>query len=157
MRTIKFLAVALMTLALGAAAPVGTTFHVMRHLNTPAGERDPDLTPAGQANARALVTWFKGKPLTAILVSDFKRTRQTVAPLAVERGLTVQLYNPADTPALVARLRTMHGPVLIVGHSNTVPDIVQQLGGPRPADLTHDDFGDIWSISDGQTAHVRLP
>ena len=160
MRTIKLLAVALMTMALGAAAPATTIpiYHVMRHLDTPAdGGRDPDLTAGGTARAQALATWFRGKPLTAIFVSDFKRTRQTVAPLAAERGLTVELYNPADTPGLIARLKTHAGAVLVVGHSNTVPDIVQQLGGTRPADLTHDDFGDIWSISDGQTAHDRLP
>jgi len=36
---------------------------------------------------------------------------------------------------------------LIVGHSNTVPDIVEKLGGQRPDDLSHEDFGDIWHIA----------
>jgi hypothetical protein len=48
-------------------------------------------------------------------------------------------------------------PALIVGHSNTVPDIVAQLGGTRPAPLVHADFGDIWRIGpDGATIRRRI-
>ena len=131
--------------------------YVMRHLNTPEGERDPDLTDAGKANAQALVHWFHGKKLTAIYVSDYKRTRQTAAPLAAERGIELKIYDPRDTPGLVARVRAEAGPVLVVGHSNTVPDIVEQLGGARPGPLSHPDFGDIWTVAGGKTAHAKLP
>ena len=48
------------------------------------------------------------------------------------------------------------GPVLIVGHSNTVPDIIEGLGGVRPGPLEHPDFGDIWTVRPGRTAHARL-
>ncbi|MDF7776960.1 phosphoglycerate mutase family protein [Sphingomonas sp. AOB5] len=156
---------AAMLCALGANAVIAgagpsavpDTVYVMRHLNTPAGERDPDLTPEGQQTAQALVGWFEGKPLTAIYVSDFKRTRQTAGPLAAERGIALTLYDPRDTPALVARLKAEGGPVLVVGHSNTVPDIVEQLGGERPADLVHEDFGDIWTIKGGKSVRAKLP
>ena len=48
--------------------------------------------------------------------------------------------------------------MLIVGHSNTVPDIVAALGGTRPAPLTHPDFGDVWRIgADGSTTRTRIP
>ncbi len=66
------------------------------------------------------------------------------------------VYNPADTPALIARARAIRGPVLIVGHSNTVPDIVEQLGGARPGPLAHEDFGDLWTVKNGRTRHVRI-
>jgi broad specificity phosphatase PhoE len=138
------------------ALPATAQTYVMRHLNTPAGEKDPDLTAGGKVNAERLVAWFKGKPLTTILVSDFKRTRQTAAPLAAERGITVRVYDPADTPALVALVRAEKGPVLVVGHSNTVPDVVEQLGGIRPAPLVHEDFGDVWTITAGSSRRDRL-
>jgi broad specificity phosphatase PhoE len=147
---------ALLGTAALAAMPQASTVYVMRHLDTPEGERDPDLTPEGKAAAERLVHWMHGKPLTAIYVSDYKRTRQTAAPLAAERGIAVKLYNPADTPALTALVRAETGPVLIVGHSNTVPDIVEQFGGARPGPLAHPDFGDIWTVAGGQTAHDKL-
>jgi broad specificity phosphatase PhoE len=133
--------------------------YVMRHLNTPAGERDPDLQPEGRRKADLLVGWFerqRARPI-AIYVSDFKRTRQTAAPLAARLGLTPIVYDPADTPGLIARVRAGPGPALIVGHSNTVPDIVAALGGARPAPLAHEDFGDIWRVAtDGATQRMRI-
>jgi phosphohistidine phosphatase SixA len=160
MNRFRLILAALFCVLLGTAAlaamPQAPAYYVMRHLNTPEGERDPDLTPAGKAAAERLVHWMHGKPLTAIYVSDFKRTRQTAAPLAAERGIAVKVYNPADTPALIALLRAETGPVLIVGHSNTVPDIVEQLGGTRPGPLAHPDFGDIWTLAGGRTAHDKL-
>ena len=147
---------ALAALLLAAATPAAAQTYVMRHLDTPEGQRDPDLLPKGQASASALVKWFRGKRLTAIYVSDFKRTRQTAGPLATARKLTPKLYDPARTPALIATLRSERGPVLIVGHSNTVPDIVEQSGGTRPPALTHPDFGDIWTIAKGKTSRETL-
>ena len=149
----------LLALACLVAAPAlakDPPIYVTRHHDTPAGERDPDLLPQGKARAEALARWFKGKKLKAIYVSDFKRTRQTTAPLAAERGITLEVYDPRDTPAIVARAKATSAPVLIVGHSNTVPDIVQQLGGERPADLAHEDFGDVWTVRRGKAERIRI-
>lgn len=142
-----------------AQPPSGqTAIYVVRHLNTPAGERDPDLLPEGRRTAEALAAWFpRGELPRAIYVSDFKRTRQTAAPLAARLHLTPIVYDPADTPTLVARIRAEPGVVLIVGHSNTVPDIVEQLGGTRPGPMVHEDFGDIWRVGrDGATTRSRI-
>lgn len=140
-----------------ASAPVAPPTWVMRHLNTPAGERDPDLTPDGQRAAAILAGWFRSDPPRAIYVSDYRRTRQTAAPLAARLGLTPIVYDPADTPGLIARVRAGPQPALVVGHSNTVPEIVAALGGTRPAPLVHEDFGDIWRVGpDGTTARLRI-
>jgi broad specificity phosphatase PhoE len=157
---------ALLLALLPAAAqgqPATHPIYVMRHLNTPAGEPDPDLLPEGRAAAIALADLmetdaFQGarRPV-AIYVSDYKRTRQTAAPLAARLALNVTIYDPRDTPSLLARVRAEPGPVLIVGHSNTVPDIVAALGGNRPAPLVHEDFGDLWVVEPGgATTKLRL-
>ena len=139
------------------AAPASPVTWVVRHLDTPQGERDPDLLPAGQRAAALLADRLGGERVRAIYVSDFRRTRQTAAPLAARLGLTPIVYDPADTPALIARVRGGPHPALIVGHSNTVPDIIAQLGGTRPAPLVHEDFGDLWRIgADGATTRTRL-
>lgn len=149
----KWLAPMLIAAALTGCATTPPTpapaFYVMRHLNTPAGERDPDLLPEGRRLASLLSERLRAQPPATIFVSTFKRTRQTAEPLAARLGLTPIVYDPVDTPGLIARVRAAPGPVLIVGHSNTVPDIVQQLGGERPANLTHPDFGDLWRIAPG--------
>jgi broad specificity phosphatase PhoE len=158
--TIKiwFLA-ALAALIAFASVPAAAqnNIYVMRHLNTAAGQADPDLLPEGGRAAEALAGWFHDERPVAIYVTDYKRTRETVAPLAARLGLTPIVYDPADTPGLIARVRAEHGPVLIVGHSNTVPDIVAALGGARPAPLAHEDFGDIWRVAPGgATDRMRI-
>lgn len=133
-----------------AQAPARPDIYVMRHLHTPAGVRDPDLTAEGQRHAVLLATWFKRDRPAVIYVGSAKRARQTAAPLAAALRITPTVYDPADTPALVAAVARETRNVLIVGHSNTVPDIILALGGQPPAPLVHEDFGDIWTI-DGRT------
>jgi broad specificity phosphatase PhoE len=159
MRLSGLLVIALAALVSCMTAPASEppVTWVMRHLNTPAGERDPDLTAEGQRVAALLATWFTRDRPRVIYVSDFRRTRQTAGPLAARLGLTPIVYDPADTPGLIARVRAGPHPALIVGHSNTVPDIVEQLGGTRPGPLVHEDFGDIWRVAaDGATQRLRI-
>ena len=132
--------------------------YVMRHLHTPAGATDPDLTAEGQRYAAAVSEWFRRDPPHIIYVSSPKRSQQTAAPLAARLKLAPKIYDPKDTAALVAAVKAERGTILIVGHSNTVPDIVEQLGGTRPGPLVHEDFGDIWHIAgpDHVTTRERL-
>ena len=144
------------SLAAPALAQDAPAIHVVRHFDTPKGERDPDLLPQGTARAEALARWFRGKRLCAILVTQYKRTRQTAAPTAAGRSVAIQTYDAADTAGAVARAKASACPVLIVGHSNTVPDIVEKLGGTRPTELSHEDFGDVWTVADGKTDRVTI-
>lgn len=137
--------------------PAGPNYYVMRHLQKAAGA-DPALTEEGAANAQRLIAHFAGDPPSAIYASPARRARLTAAPLAAKLGLTPKSYDPADTPALVARVKAEPGTALIVGHSNTVPDIVVRLGGTRPADIADDRYGDIWQVSGpaATVTHARL-
>ena len=140
-----------------APAPRPDAFYVVRHFEKLEGP-DPGLSAAGHANAARLADLLAADPPAAIYVSTTRRARESAAPLAARLGLTPREYDPRDTPGLVARVRAERGSVLIVGHSNTVPDIVAGLGGTRPADLSESDYGDVWTItrSSGATARKRL-
>ena len=153
--------VSLLLPGIGAIAadtpPDNASVYVVRHLNTPEGERDPDLLPEGRHAAAQLSERLHDAGIAAIYVTDFRRTRQTAGPLAERLGLTPIVYNPFDNAALVAQVRAGPLPALIVGHSNTVPEIVERLGGARPGPLGHHDFGDIWRIGpDGATTQSRI-
>ncbi len=155
-----FLTAALI-LVLGACAYMApyqpySTYYVMRHLHTPEGATDPDLTEEGQRHARLLADFFIVEPPATIFVSTTKRAQQTAAPLAAKLGITPRLYDPRDTAGLITEVMKEPPPVLIVGHSNTVPDIVAALGGERPEPLVHEDFGDVWKISGRQRVTERL-
>ncbi|HEX8574098.1 MAG TPA: phosphoglycerate mutase family protein [Allosphingosinicella sp.] len=152
---------ALLLLALAACEtptpppPRGPSFYVMRHLQKAEGP-DPALSEEGQANARRLIGLFAADPPRTIYVSTTRRARETAAPLARKLRLKLRSYDPADTPGLVARVLADKGPVLVVGHSNTVPEIVERLGGDRPAPLAETDYGDVWHLWGAPRRTVRL-
>jgi broad specificity phosphatase PhoE len=150
------LAIALAGCATAPSQPAAPAWYVMRHLQKADGP-DPGLSDTGRANAERLVEWFAKDPPRAIYVSATRRARETAAPLAARLGLTPREYDPGDTAGLVARVRAETGTVLIVGHSNTVPDIVARLGRAPPATLGDEDFGDIFRVRrDGRVDHLRI-
>ena len=141
---------ALMLLALAACQttpepPRGPSFYVMRHLQKGEGQ-DPPLSEEGQASARRLVGLFAADPPRVVYVSTTRRAHETAAPLARKLRLKVRSYDPGETEGLVARVLAERGPVLVVGHSNTVPEIVEKLGGERPAPLAETDYSDVWHL-----------
>jgi broad specificity phosphatase PhoE len=158
MSLLRRLALAALALAAGAAlaspAPQPDVY-VMRHLQKEAGA-DPGLSPEGQRNAERLAGWFGKPPPRAIYVSTTRRARETAAPLAAKLHLTAKEYAPADVAGLVARVRQERGPVLVVGHSNTVPEIVAALGGARPEPIGEDSFGAIWHVAPDGTVEKKI-
>jgi broad specificity phosphatase PhoE len=157
-RTIWIAALALAGCA--TAAPQAAreeVFYVMRHLQKAAGT-DPGLTEQGQACAARLADEMAGSGVRAIYASTTRRARETAAPLAARLGVEPAEYDPRDTAALLARVRSEAGSVLVVGHSNTVPDIVAGLGGARPADLAEDRYGEVWWVarSGGAVTVLRI-
>jgi broad specificity phosphatase PhoE len=125
--------------------PKGPSFYVMRHLQKAEGQ-DPPLSLEGQANARKLIGFFAAERPRVAYVSTTRRAYQTAAPAAKKLRMRIRRYDPADTAGLVARVLAERGPVLVVGHSNTVPEIVARLGGERPAPLAETDYGDMWHL-----------
>ncbi|MCH8959963.1 MAG: histidine phosphatase family protein [Bacteroidetes bacterium] len=140
--------------ACGQSTEAPTVVMVFRHAEPvmPAmgQERDPDpsLNEAGQQRAEALIETVAEAGVTAIYSSQLKRTQETVAPLAAHLGLdvtTVEISrdNLADYPTLVAEqiLAEHRGEtVVVVNHSNTVPLIVEALGGAPVPEITENEF-----------------
>lgn len=123
--------------------------YLARHAEKATSADDPDvvLSEAGQRRAAALAAWFDGRPLDAIYATHLRRTQHTAAPLAAARDLEIRVLPAGDTRKLAARLRERHcgERVLVIGHSNTVPELVAALGGEAPVIGEHD-FGRIYVV-----------
>lgn len=126
----------------GATAPGAQTVYVVRHAERESRDRDSDLSAAGVARAHVLDSALADARLTHVVVTEFRRTANTAAPAARRHGLvpTVVANQPdvKQHAAAVAAAVRAAGPeavVLVVGHSNTVPKIVEALGGPVRPDL----------------------
>jgi phosphohistidine phosphatase SixA len=82
-----------------------------------------------------------------IYVTNTRRARETAAPIAARLGLEPRVYDPRDSAGLVSDLQKDPNPALIIGHSNTVPEIVAALGGSRPAPIAETEYGTIYHVS----------
>lgn len=140
---------ALLAALLLAVPAHAQTVVLVRHAEkaaAPAG--DPPLSPAGQARAQALSDQLRGAKVSAILTTQFARTRDTAAPLSARTGVPVRVVpvgaNLEEHLAAVvalARAAPADSTVVIVGHSNTVPLLAKALGWPAPpaiADCKYD-------------------
>lgn len=102
--------------------------YLVRHAEKQAdGSRDPELTEAGAHRAENLAGWFEDKDIRDIWSSDYKRTRDTAQPTLARLGLELNIYDPRDLPALSETLLSNQNNALIVGHSNTTPELARLL------------------------------
>ena len=137
-----------------------TTFILVRHAEKASdGTNDPDLKPEGFKRAESFAVLFGKADITAIYSTNYKRTRNTVAPLANAKGITVETY-AAMKVAELQSLLTKHegGTIVIAGHSNTIPEIANALIGEKKVEqFGDDDYGNVLIISVtaiGETAKV---
>ena len=112
------------------------------------GRRRSALSPAGAAEAQELASLLGGSgTITAIFATQTQRAMDTAAPLAKRLGLAVTPYDPDAPQNLVETVKAMHGAVLIVGHSNTVPDLVIRFGGVPAPVIGDEDYGTIFIVN----------
>jgi broad specificity phosphatase PhoE len=152
----RLLCAALATLSLlpGLAAAEPSAIYLVRHGEKLAGQ-DPELSPRGLARARHVAAILHRAGITAIFSSKTVRTQQTAAPLAQQTGLSVQLYDPMAPRALVEQVRGLSGAVVVVGHSNTLPELVRLFGGAPGADIADDEFDRLYQLLPGADGQVR--
>ena len=138
-----------LALALPASAADSTVVIVVRHAEKATDDpRDPSLSEAGQARAQALAATLAKASLDAAYSTQYKRTQLTAEPSAKAAGLAVQVRpidsrNAGTYAADLARdLRALPpgSTVLVVGHSNTVPELVQTISGQPAAEMPETEF-----------------
>jgi broad specificity phosphatase PhoE len=154
----KLLFALILAIIVPQAALAADTVIVMRHLQKADGA-DPPLSAEGSANARAVADMLAKSGIKAIFATPTRRAMETAQPLAARIGLTVKPYDPSKPDALAAAVAAMPGAVLVVGHSNTVPDLVARFGGKQPVTLGEQDYGTIFVVThdDGKVTQIKIP
>lgn len=106
-----------------------TTIYLVRHAEkSKKNPRDPDLTKAGKDRAQALKKLLKKEKFAAVYSTKTKRTMQTGQPVADANKLTIENYDYRDMKFLSKLFDKHPGKnVLLVGHSNTIPALLNHL------------------------------
>ena len=124
-------------------------YYVVRHAEKDVVNKDslmfspvnPPLSEAGKVRAFVLRDELKKKKIGSIFSTNYHRTIATAKPLSEALGnMPIQLYSPSkdSLPAFISKLKAIEDKnVLVVGHSNTVDDVVNMLTGQKhvPNDL----------------------
>jgi broad specificity phosphatase PhoE len=138
------LSIALLLVTGANGAPV---IFIVRHAEKASpGGKDPELSVQGQKRADALANILKDSQITGVFVSEFKRTQQTAAPTARAAHINHTVIPANDIGVLAEKLRTLNGNALVVGHGNTIPDLLKALGIAAPVSIPEDDYAEIFAV-----------
>ncbi len=141
----------IVALLIAAAAPSASgqeAIYLVRHAERADTSADSPLSSAGQARAKRLASWLRDAGITKIYTTDLRRTIQTAAPLAAAINLTPTVIAASDTAALVARVHAAgpHDRLLIVGHSNSVPEVLRALGVTPAIAIADTEFDNLFVV-----------
>jgi broad specificity phosphatase PhoE len=171
MTSVRALAAACaLLLFMSTSAAAQQTIFVVRHAeraDTPAAgapamiapATDPPLSAAGRERAVRLASMLRGADIKHIFVTEFRRTQETAAPLAEQLKLTPVVSASNDPGPLVEQVRQLKGNALIVGHSNTIPDLLTRLGIKDLVAIPDAEFDNLFIVvrpAAGEPTLVRL-
>lgn len=142
-----------------AVAQAPTTIILVRHAEKAGepGDRDPELNDAGRRRAAALARVLGDANISAIYSTQVLRTRNTAAPLARRLGIDVTI-TPDFIEDMAVTLRSEHSgeTVLVVGHSNTVPQTINALGAGPMENLADDEYDWLFVVTLAANGSVSL-
>ena len=140
-----------------------TTFILVRHAETTGTGSNPNLSVDGQARATRLSQMLDKVNLNAVYSSNYKRTMQTAQPTATAKTLPITTYDPTDPDGL--SFQALHsyplGAVLIVGHSNTIPELLNLLVGSNSfPDIGENEYDNLFivhvsAIGEATVTHLK--
>ncbi|HEX4048687.1 MAG TPA: phosphoglycerate mutase family protein [Elusimicrobiota bacterium] len=157
---------ALAALLLGLCLPASADIFLVRHADKKTPDEKSLLSSAGLKRAGDLARVLSSANIKAVYVTEYERTRQTAAPTAAEHGLTPIVVNSDDVKGLAARLRALPPgeDALVVGHSDTVPDLLTELGVSTKVAIGNFDYDNLFLVAprasgepDFQRLHYGAP
>lgn len=159
MSLVRTTAVALaLTVCASTAAAAQQVIYVVRHAERSDGApaagqamtapaNDPPLSADGHARAARLATMLRSADISQIFSTEYQRTRQTAAPLAKALNLEVITSPSREPDVLLLRIREARGDVLVVGHSNTVPELLKRLGVKNSITIADSEYDNLFIVT----------
>lgn len=120
--------------------------YLVRHAEKVSDSKNPPLTACGKARAEQLATLLSKTNIKHIYSTHYQRTMQTAQPLADQQQLAIKNYNPRYLEQLSLKLQQQKANTLVVGHSNTTPELATLLTKEAVAPLSEQDYQQLYQI-----------
>jgi broad specificity phosphatase PhoE len=124
------------------------TIYLVRHAEKQivAGEKNPELTLCGVKRAEQLASILENVKLTSVYSTNYKRTMATAKPTAQQKQLTIKNYNPRELSQFAEQLINEKQNILVVGHSNTTPQLAQLISKHSVKELTELEYQELYQV-----------
>lgn len=122
------------------------TIFLVRHAEKQKAEKNPSLTFCGENRANQLATTLSETSLDKVYSTSYQRTMQTAAPTAKAQNLPIKQYAPNALEQFAFKLKQGKENVLVVGHSNTTPQLVSLLTGETVAPLSEKEYQMLYLV-----------
>ncbi|WP_417684432.1 SixA phosphatase family protein [Pseudidiomarina gelatinasegens] len=122
------------------------TLFIVRHAEKVPDKPDPELSAQGQQRATNLAHLLQHVDLEHVYATKYQRAQQTAKPTAEMLNVAITTYAAGDSETLIKRVLEQQQNALIVGHSNTVPELVRLVGGSA-VELSEQDYGDVFMLT----------
>ncbi len=158
-RAFRIAAPAIVLLAAFSSARADTVLVLVRHGEKVDESKDAELSDVGKLRARGLAAILKDAGIEAVYSTDYARTRETARPAADAISKPVVIYDGDGLPAFAMDLRARGERALVVGHSDTTPELVQLLGGEPGSPIASDEYDRLYILTlsdDGKTSTTLL-
>lgn len=151
MKLLLVVFLAIIALSCRTDAPGITTIYIVRHAEKDVSDPknpDPELSVEGRERAEALASKLKEIKLDAAFATKYKRTSQTAYNSAKNSNIEIQTYDAHDFSGIAGLVKAKYSghKVLIVGHSNTVLELLEAFGAQRPLTALSDDDYDFFFV-----------
>ena len=133
--------------------------YLTRHAEKLTLGSDPSLSDAGKLRANNIASMLQKANIHAIYSTSYNRTLETATPLSELISVGIQAYDPFDLAGFATDLQTLTGNTLVVGHSNTTPELVSLLGGDAGTAIDESEYDRLYQLifnQDGSVTTVRF-
>ena len=125
-----------------------TTIYLVRHAEKiiEKDNKDPELTQIGLFRAQNIAKLLSSAGVTQIFSTHYKRTMQTAQPLADYQSIEISQYDPSKLEEFAQKLKQIDGTVLVVGHSNTTPQLTHLLSDQEINNITEEEYDNVYQV-----------
>jgi len=146
------------TLLLSTTAWSEQTFLLLRHAEKMTEIKDPPLTKTGHKRAKCMAEWLAKQPfandIKHIYSSNYRRTLETAAPIALRLGVSIRLYDARKLGDLATEISSNKNSAVVVGHSNTTPAIAGFLSEQNIPKMEETDYNSFWQVTNSDAVKL---
>ncbi|MBC3872893.1 histidine phosphatase family protein [Undibacterium flavidum] len=142
-----------------SAAAWSQTIFIVRHGEKVDESRDPQLSLKGKQRAANLAMQLRDADIKRVYVTEFQRTQMTAAPLVDARQLALTPYAAKESASFGKTLLTAEANTLVVGHSNTLLDILKGMGITDVKPVADDEYDRLIIVTlnkNGSPSYILL-